>query len=254
MDFVICASGDKGIRKKVNQDSFFVQKFETETGNIALAVICDGVSGSDCGEYASVSVAQAFAWWAYTSLPLLSQKTIEDCDMRLQWSRLIAAQNQSIYSHCTESGCTAGTTVTAMLLTEKRYYLLNIGDTRAYEIDGSMKQLTVDHTVAAQEVMKGNITAKEAKNSPMASVLTKCVGASPSAAPDFFFGDTKPGCTYLLCCDGFRHKITEKEICKEFLSCAKNYREIKECQEYLIALNKERNETDNISVITVSAV
>ena len=94
MDFVICASGDKGIRKKVNQDSFFVQKFETETGNIALAVICDGVSGSDCGEYASLSVAQAFAWWAYTSLPLLSQKNIEDCDMRLQWSRLHRRDNR----------------------------------------------------------------------------------------------------------------------------------------------------------------
>ena len=68
-----------------------------------------------------------------------------------------------------------GTTVTALLLTEQRYYIINVGDTRAYEIGDHVALLTKDQTVVAREVELGNLTQVEAETDPRRSVLLQCV-------------------------------------------------------------------------------
>lgn len=79
-----------------------------------------------------------------------------------------------------------GTTVTALLLTESRYYIINVGDTRAYEITDRVKLLTKDQTVVEREVDLGNITPEEAEFDSRRSVLLQCVGASDDVYPDMF--------------------------------------------------------------------
>jgi serine/threonine protein phosphatase PrpC len=57
---------------------------------------------------------------------------------------------------------------------------------------------------------------------------------------------------FLICSDGFRNKITNDEI-YEYLNpnILSDTIIMKQNIDYLIKLNKDRNETDNISVIAV---
>lgn len=81
-----------------------------------------------------------------------------------------------------------GTTVTAILLTKNRYYIINVGDTRAYEISDNVTVMTRDHSVVAREIEQGIITPEQAKNDVRRSVLLQCIGASEEVYPDMFLG------------------------------------------------------------------
>ncbi len=252
MDFYISATTDIGIKRTVNQDSLTVRKLATRTGPMVLAVLCDGMGGLRFGEMASASLIGAFTDWMYTYLPVLSQKPLEDHVIREQWTDIIIAENEKIRHFGREHNCNVGSTVTALLLTENRYFLLNIGDSRAYEVSDRARQLTEDHTLAADEVRRGNMTREQADQAPMQNVLTRCVGVMEEVQPDMFFGDTKKDALYILCSDGFRHHISMEEIREHFKKCfGGEEQEIKQQEEYLVELNKQRGETDNISVVTV---
>ena len=145
-----------------------------------------------------------------------------------------------------------GTTITALMLTEKRYYIMNVGDTRAYEIADSLTVLTKDQTVVAREVELGNLTLEEAEKDTRRSVLLQCVGASEKVYPDMFFGKTKSNAVYMLCSDGFRHEITEKEIFKHLNpNVMADTDKMKQNMNTLVSLNKQRQERDNISVVSI---
>lgn len=252
MEFYISASTDIGTRRKVNQDSLFVRRLETRTGKMVLAVLCDGMGGLNFGELASAAIVSAFTDWMYQDLSALSQDPLEDHTIREQWSGLIEEQNRRIRSYGQRYHCTAGSTATALLLTENRYFLLNIGDSRAYEIAEQVTQLTEDHTVVANEVRLGNLTKEQAEHSSIQNVLTRCVGVQEEAWPDLFFGTVQKGAVYMLCSDGFRHRLTREEMQEHLLHAVKKEPLQMKCQEeYLIELTKQRGETDNISVVTI---
>lgn len=254
MDFNISATTDVGIRRKINQDRIFAERVESPYGPMAFAVVCDGMGGLEHGEVASTALVQAFSHWAADFCTGLAGEGIADCVIRSQWTAVVERIHAWILEYSRKNGCKMGSTVTALLLTGKRYYLMNIGDSRAYEITPQgICQLTVDHTVVQQEVEKGNLTREQAESAPMGNVLTRCVGIGGDAYPDLFFGDTKEGAIYLLCSDGFRHHISESEIV-EYICGSDRGIGMEGRQKLLIALGKQRGETDNISVITIQCI
>jgi Serine/threonine protein phosphatase len=250
MEFIISGTTDIGTKKKINQDSLFVRKMATKTGEMVLAVLCDGMGGLKKGELASASIVDAFTDWMYICLPELSQKSLEDYVIREQWTAIIAEQNEKIRAYGQQKGCHIGSTVTVLLLTKERYFLLAVGDSRAYEIDNEIKQLTVDHTVMEREIERGNITIEQARDIPIRGVLTKCVGVANEVYPDMFFGDTKTNAMYMLCSDGFCHQIDAEEI-ENVMKREPKGSGMKNKEVFLVELNKQRGETDNISVITI---
>lgn len=252
MNFIISATTDIGISKNTNQDSYNVRVFNTKQGKMVLAVLCDGMGGLEKGEVASASVVNAFCKWADNRLPVLSENEILDADIRADWFKISTEYNEKIKAYAASYGTNMGTTVTALLLTEKRYYIINIGDTRAYEIVEGVSVLTKDQTVVAREVELGNITPEEAERDPRRSVLLQCVGASATVYPDMFFGDTKLNAVYMLCSDGFRHEITADEI-YYYLNpnVMLDADTMKQNMDTLIDINKQRQERDNISVISI---
>ena len=256
MRFYTASATDIGTKKQINQDSLSLKSFITPIGNVALAVLCDGMGGLSHGEIASRLIVSAFEDWAELNLPILAQSEIYDGDIRRQWTEIIESQNNAIRLFGEQNGFKIGSTATVMLLTETRYYILNIGDSRAYKISGGgVTRITADHTVIENEIKLGNMTEAQAMNSPMRSVLTRCIGISDSAEPDMFFGDIEPETVYLLCSDGFRHLITEEEMKTSLLISAKSQdpEHIETGIKNLIDLNKARGETDNISAVVIYA-
>lgn len=252
MNFIISASTDIGTTKSTNQDSLSVKVINTNQGRMVFAIMCDGMGGLDKGEVASAAVIQAFDEWVNNSLPELCNAPLEDYVIKAQWNKIITEQNERIKSYGARQGVRLGTTVVAMLLTQTRYYILNVGDSRAYELTTNIKQITQDQTFVAREVALGNMTEEEAAVDDRRSILLQCVGASDVVYPDMFFGDACTDAVYMLCCDGFRHEITPAEM-YEFLQPSVLFDEytMKNQSLQLIELNKQRLERDNISVALV---
>lgn len=252
MNFIISASTDIGISKSTNQDSLSALVVNTLQGRMAFCILCDGMGGLEKGEVASAAVVQAFRDWVINELPLLCQAPLEDITIRSQWEAIIQQQNQIIKSYGARQGVKLGTTVVAMLLTQDRYYILNVGDSRAYELTGELKQITNDQTFVAREIAMGRMTPEEAAKDSRRNVLLQCVGASDDVYPDMFFGKVATDAVYMLCSDGFRHEITAAEI-YEKLQPGVLFDEFKMQQNTvsLIELNKQRQERDNISALLV---
>lgn len=252
MNYIVSANTDIGIVKKTNQDSLTVKVLNTSLGKMTFALLCDGMGGLAKGEVASASVIHAFDTWVRTELPVLCTGALSGEVIRAQWERILLDQNVTIKKYGARMGVKLGTTAVVMLLTDTAYYIMNVGDSRAYEITDRMNQLTNDQTFVAREVALGNMTPEQAERDERRSVLLQCIGASEEVYPDFFTGVTAQNATYMLCSDGFRHEITGDEIFARFqpgvlLDDATMNRHTLE----LIELNKQRNERDNISVVLV---
>ena len=141
------------------------------------------------------------------------------------------------------------------MLTEQRYYIINVGDSGIYEITDCTKQLTEDQTVVAREVKYGRLTPEQAKRDPRKSVLLQCVGATKNVDPDFFFGTPVAGAVYLLCSDGFRHEISDDEMCRFFSASINTTPDLMAGHiRELIEINKQRGEKDNISAALIRTV
>ena len=206
MNFIISATTDIGTTKKTNQDSLSMKVIRTPAGRMVFAVLCDGMGGLSSGEVASATVVKAFHEWVVKELPGLCMQTeIMDSEIQTQWEKIITQQNEKIKSYGARQGVRLGTTVVAMLLTQSRFYILNVGDSRAYEIKNGIRQLTADQTFVAREVACGNMTEEQAKMDERRNVLLQCVGASEAVYPDMFFGEVQRDAVYMLCSDGFRH-------------------------------------------------
>lgn len=252
MNFIVQASTDIGNTKKNNQDSLSVKVINTPLGKMVFAVLCDGMGGLEKGELASATVVNAFNKWALSRLPDICSSTLNDADIRNEWTNIAIEYNKKIKNYGKSCAVNLGTTVTAMLIMETRFFIINVGDTRAYELYDRVSVLTKDQTVVAREVELGNLTEEQAKLDSRRSVLLQCIGASDVVYPDLFFGDTKKDAVYMLCSDGFIHEITKDEI---YMHLQPNQMtdadKMKENMDTLIHINKQRQERDNISVITI---
>ncbi len=252
MNYIIAASTDIGNTKETNQDSYVMKVVNTKAGKIVFAVLCDGMGGLEKGEVASATVVNAFNNWADNRLANLCEEGLTDTAIRNDWIDIVTEYNEKIKEYGKSKGVSLGTTVTALLLTDSRYYIINVGDTRAYKIDKDVKVLTKDQTVVAREIELGNLTIEEAKTDSRRSVLLQCIGASDSVYPDIFYGDTSLNAVYMLCSDGFRHEISEEEIFKYLQPAVMTDADLmEENMNKLIEINKQREERDNITVLTI---
>ncbi len=252
MQFLTAINTDIGIKKKTNQDSALIIEAESELGNILLAVVCDGMGGLAKGEVASSALIHSFENWFETELPkLLSQDDIKDKVFK-SWENIVFKMNDKISGYGRTQRINLGTTVVAMLFVKSEYYIINIGDSRAYCIYDRTYQLTKDQTFVQREMDMGRMTYQEALESPQRNVLLQCVGASSYIEPAYYSGTVQSGQIYMLCSDGFRHLITEQEIYERLNPYVLvNEQQMKDNAVYLTELNKYRREQDNISVILV---
>lgn len=253
MNYIVSACTDIGNVKDTNQDSYGVRVLSTPIGKMVFAVLCDGMGGLAKGEVASSTVVNAFFEWLDTNLiELCKDGAIRDDRIRTEWTQIAVDFNEKIKKFGKSNGINLGTTLTAMLITDNRYYIINVGDTRAYEISNGVKVITKDQTLVAREVELGMITPEQAQNDSRRSVLLQCIGASDTVNPDFFFGETMHNAVYMLCSDGFRHEISEDEIYRYFQPNMMQNRETMDSNtRTLIDINKQRMERDNITVVTV---
>lgn len=252
MNFLTAFHTDVGIKKKTNQDSLLIHQAQTDSGNVLLTVICDGMGGLAKGEVASACMIRAFSDWFRLELPGLLSAGLCPESLRSSWEMLVSNVDQKIVSYSDRYNVSMGTTCAALLIVNETYYIMNIGDSRIYLISDNIYQLTKDQTYVQREIDAGRMTYQESLTDPQRNVLLQCVGASPVIEPDFFMGDVRINQCYMICCDGFRHVIDAQEFFN-ILNPQKNTDPgtMQRNLVYLTELNKQRLETDNITAALI---
>ena len=141
-----------------------------------------------------------------------------------------------------------GATLTAVWIDGEKLSVAHVGDSRAYLLrGGSLLQLTRDHSLVAEQVRRGILTAAEAEESDMQSVLLRALGAQAEVEVDAEEHTLFDRDVLLLCSDGLTRMVTEPEIAGTLQAETDPTR----AAEKLVALANERGGPDNITVLTV---
>lgn len=253
MDIFASYYTDVGNVKEINQDSLSVKVVNSPRGKIVFAIICDGMGGLQQGELASKEVVVAFNnWFAVQFARLVADNTFSPEIVLEQWKEVTEVMNSRLGEYAEQQGMMMGTTVSALLVYKGEFFVYHIGDSRIYQINDSVKMITQDQTLVAQEIRMGRLTEEQAKIDPRRSILLQCVGASEEITPQFETGVITEDTTFLMSSDGFVHLISEEEIFEKFCPETLNGKDIiaQTCEE-TTKLVMERGERDNITVVAI---
>jgi serine/threonine protein phosphatase PrpC len=184
-----------GRRRRHNEDAYVCEP--------PLFAIADGMGGARAGEVASGLAATA----------VQMGDAVGDSKERVV--ALFQAANRSVYERSSSDAEVAGmgTTMTVALVEDGTVTFGHVGDSRAYVLrDGSLEQLTDDHSLVAELVRGGKLSAEEAENHPQRSVITRALGTDPDVDVDTFAVDAHEGDVFVLCSDGLTDMIDDDEI------------------------------------------
>ena len=128
-----------------------------------LVAVADGMGGGPGGEIAA-EIAIALVQAAFTGRSLDELSAGVRAANRVIWER--ASGNPELEG--------MGSTICALgVIDDGSVAVVNVGDSRAYVWrDGELSQLTQDHTVTADMVRRGELTAQGAVDHPHRNVLT----------------------------------------------------------------------------------
>jgi serine/threonine protein phosphatase PrpC len=220
-----------------------------------LYVLSDGMGGEAHGEIASAMAVETVVKHCLdteknSAAPFFGQ-TQPNWNPRTR--RLVSAvhlANKNIFKsaedHPEQHGM--GATLTAAWIDGTKLSIAHVGDSRAYLLRaGNLLQLTQDHSLVAEQVRRGILTAAEAEESEMQSVLLRALGAQPEIEVDAEEQQLIARDLLLLCSDGLTRMVTEPEIAGTLQAET----DPTMAAEKLIKLANERGGADNITVIVV---
>ncbi|CAI8322285.1 MAG: Serine/threonine phosphatase stp [Acidimicrobiales bacterium AG-410-I20] len=203
------ASTHVGKVRKNNQDSFGFNDY--------LFVVADGMGGHLGGEVAS-DLAVKTLINGFESSGKLKRKKIK----RNQSGLLDAVEraNHQIIQNAAEDSSLKGmgTTLCAVMLgineiETPTFVIANIGDSRVYKFsDKNLQQVTEDHSLVADLVRAGELTAEEAARHPQRNVLTRALGIDAASKTDIYELAINDHDKYLLCSDGLFNELSEIRI------------------------------------------
>ena len=184
---------DVGRQREANEDTFVIDE--------PLFAVADGMGGAQAGEVASKMAKEVLeAGGEDAGTP--EERLI----------RMIRDANQRIYRHAAseESRRGMGTTATAAILEGRTVTVGHVGDSRAYRIrDGSLEQLTHDHSLVSELVRTGQLTPEAAENHPQRSIITRALGPEADVEVDAHSHAARDGDVYLLCSDGLTGMVPD---------------------------------------------
>jgi len=225
---------DSGKKRRRNEDSFVCEP--------PLFAVADGMGGAQAGEIASRLAAAA-----------LREETRDGMTPEERVVALIQEANRRVFESASEdrSRSGMGTTVTAALVEPGRVVFGHVGDSRAYRVrDGRLEQLTDDHSLVAELVRSGKISAEEAEVHPQRSVITRALGTEPDVDVDTFDVETQEGDLFLICSDGLTTMVDDMAV-QEIVEGHRH--DLKQAARELVQAANRAGGEDNITVVLFEA-
>lgn len=230
-----------GYVRDENQDRVEIREF----GDNLLVAVCDGMGGERSGSKASSMASDVF----FEHFEEGYEADMDAYSVRSLLLSSVSAANSVVYTtaRMDYQNFGMGTTCVAAFVSDTYIAVANVGDSRAYLLrDGTLSQVTTDHTVVHMLLENGQITEDEIETHPQRHMLMKAVGVERTVCPDFFRIDLEKDQAFrlLLCSDGLSGFCSDAEIetiLKENLSD-------EETAQKLIDAALEKGGRDNISV------
>lgn len=239
MNLKVSAISDVGKVRDINEDNYCV------INNVfTLLVVADGMGGHNAGEIASAISIDKIKRHIMKYITL----DMEDESIKGIIFEAFNRANKEIFERANANmSCDGmGTTTTLALYINSQLFVGHIGDSRAYIIrNGTIEQITEDHSLVAELVRNGSITETEAMRHPQKNVITKALGTNKNIKADVFKMNTEPKDILVLCTDGLSNFIQSVEIEK----VVSESNSIEEACERLVLMANKRGGYDNITVL-----
>ncbi|HEX6299758.1 MAG TPA: Stp1/IreP family PP2C-type Ser/Thr phosphatase [Acidimicrobiia bacterium] len=233
MRYVWATATHKGMVRDKNEDSVFPTSSGESTDEV-LAIVADGMGGHVAGEVASRIAINAAA------------------SSDLGPTDRVAAGNRAIREEVSrDPGLEGmGTTMTLLKVEDTTATIAHIGDSRAYLLrDGELRQVTEDHTVAAEYVAQGQLSPEEAASHPQRHMLLRTLGLTRFVNVDEVEVEIAAGDRILLCSDGLTEMVKDQAIGKILGDGSPD-----EVVWNLVETANDAGGVDNITVVVVEAV
>jgi protein phosphatase len=151
-----------------------------------------------------------------------------------------------------EGAADMGSTVVAAKLEGLRYEIAWVGDSRAYLWDGSLHQLTTDHSYVQLLLKAGLISESDIPNHPSRNIITQALGVggmdNANIKVELVSGQLKKNDTLLLCTDGLSGEVSDDSIASILAETTDSQARV----DRLIAAALEAGGKDNVTVIVIT--
>ena len=231
---------DIGEKRRINQDYVFCEL--NPIGNLPnLFIVADGMGGHNAGDYASMFCVEFFTEHIQNSDITSPIALIEEAIRNTNEKLYEKSKQQIDYEGM-------GTTFVVATIYDKDMYVANIGDSRLYVIGKEIRQITEDHSLVQAMVKTGELNKDEAKTHPNKNIITRALGTSETAQPDYFEVEIAEGDIVLMCSDGLTNMLNDETIEQVIRENADNPQT---AAETLVKQANENGGKDNITVIIV---
>lgn len=180
-------------------------------------LVADGVGGHEAGEVASrLSAATVEEFLLNTFRRVVAAPSADGQPALAELQAALGRADARLFAeagrHPEWRGM--GTTLTLALVNGRRLFVAHAGDSRCYLHSGrTLRQLTTDHTFAADMARSGLITRTEQAHHPWRHVVTNLLGGTePGVRAEVHLLDLHPGDVLLLCSDGLTEMVTDSAI------------------------------------------
>ncbi len=208
-----------------------------------LFAVADGVGGNEQGEVASALAIETLFHTYYgddtTEVPNALKRAMRKANEAVYERGLSQSEDRAM-----------GTTLVAGVIRGTTLTIGNVGDSRAYLFRGRTQstQVSKDHSLVAEAVRAGQMTAEDAKKSRQRNVITRALGQRQKVDVDIFEVDLMDNDVVLLCSDGLHGIVEDAEMKQVAQALAPD-----EAANELIDLANSRNASDNVSAVIVKA-
>ncbi|ATZ18598.1 phosphorylated protein phosphatase [Williamsoniiplasma somnilux] len=249
MKFKSASLSEIGNFRKSNQDFLAAEK--NKDGDL-FAIVCDGMGGHAHGEIASKLAVQTFI----SNFKNSKFNNLTNSEINV-WLRETTNKTMKVmlsYAEDFPDSLDMGTTLSAILFTNKKGFVINIGDSRTYKfVNEKLFQITKDqnlwNSTADEEKEKINKAANYGNRFNEFTywkVLTSALGPKKTLKIDTYLIKEPIG-LYMLTTDGVHDYIDQESVIEILSSKAKLKSKCTKIVEYA----KGDLSTDNLSILLV---
>ncbi len=216
-------------------------------GNVL--VVADGVGGHAAGAQASSVAVESTITYVTKTMPCFFRMADSlQGDVQQELDAAIRGSHDAVLREAAADQTRRGmaSTLTMAYLLWPRAFIVHVGDSRAYLLQGSeLTRITRDQTYAQDMVDKGMLEPDQLDESPWSHVLSSALGAEAALTPVISNLEMAHNSSLLLCTDGLTKHVDDGAIRDHLQQGAT----AEECCRRLVAAALDGGGSDNVTVV-----
>ena len=246
----VAGKTDVGCVRTNNEDNF---GFDSRYG---IFVVCDGMGGQAAGEVASKMGVDVLLDYFRQQPPDAAMQSLNGqngSSGAQSLANAIQLANKTIFQAGQQSNGRngMGSTIVAALVRGNSLAIANVGDSRIYLVrQGTIQQLTQDHSLVMEQVRRGYITLQQAQQSEMQNIILRALGSEEVVEADIEDLVALPGDILIMASDGLTRYVPDEDI----LKIVQGPRSLQQACGELVKKARECGGDDNITCLLVRIV